>query len=216
MSAITIPAPQTPAVTPPPVGQAAPTPQVGGWRKHRWTIAEYRELYKTGLFNDVKTILLDGEVYVMPMPHPLHDGGLTLAFRYALKACPADHYVRNQQGFDVGTDNDPGPDLAIVPGDYQDYLAHAPSKAALIIEVSYSTLATDTTTKAEQYATAGVPEYWVLDVEGRRLLVFRDPEPLPKGLGATAYRTHSAHGPDDTVAPLAAPNAAITVADLLP
>ena len=66
------------------------------------------------------------------------------------------------------------------------------------------------------YATAGVPEYWVIDVEGRRLLIFRDPEQLAEGLGATAYRTHSAHGPDDTVTSLAAPHAAIKVADLLP
>jgi hypothetical protein len=39
-------------------------------RPHRWTIAEYRELDKTGLFHDVKTMLIDGEVYVMPMPSP--------------------------------------------------------------------------------------------------------------------------------------------------
>ena len=48
------------------------------------------------------------------------------------------------------------------------------------------------------------------------LLVYRDPEPLPAGLGATAYRTHTVHGPDDTVSPLAAPHAAVRVADLLP
>ena len=53
-------------------------------------------------------------------------------------------------------------------------------------------------------------------MEGRKLLVFRDPEPLPAGLGATAYRTHSVHGPTDTVAPLAAPHATVKVADLLP
>jgi hypothetical protein len=61
-----------------------------------------------------------------------------------------------------------------------------------------------------------VPDYWVLDVDGRRLLVFRDPEPLPAGLGATAYRTRLAFGPDEAVAPLAAPGAAVRVADLLP
>ena len=37
-------------------------------KPYRWTIAEYRELDKIGLFNDVKTMLLDGEFYVMPMP----------------------------------------------------------------------------------------------------------------------------------------------------
>ena len=59
----------------------------------------------------------------------------------------------------------------------------------MVVEVSHTTLFTDTTTKAEWYATAGVPDYWVIDVENRKLLVFRDPVPLAAGLGATAYQT---------------------------
>ena len=53
---------------------AATTPSVG-LQPHRWTIAEYRELYKTGLFFDKKTMLIDGVLYVMPMPEPPHDVG---------------------------------------------------------------------------------------------------------------------------------------------
>jgi Uma2 family endonuclease len=85
-----------------------------------------------------------------------------------------------------------------------------------VVEVADSTLDQDTTTKAELYATAGIPDYWVLDVDGRRLLVFRDPAPLPTGLGATAYQTHLMLNPTDTVSPLATPTAVIRVADLLP
>ena len=84
-----------------------------------------------------------------------------------------------------------------------------------MIEVADTTLNTDTTDKAEQYATAGIADYWVLDLNGRRLLVFRDPAPLPAGLGATAYRKQQVLGPTDTVKPLAAPNSSIRVADLL-
>lgn len=47
-------------------------------------------------------------------------------------------------------------------------------------------------------------------------LVFRDPAPLPTGLGATTYQTHLTHRDADTVSPLAAPGAVIRVADLLP
>jgi hypothetical protein len=68
------------------------------------------------------------------------------------------------------------------------------------------------------YATAGVPEYWVLDVDGRRLHVFRDPAalPLPTELAATAYRTHATFGAADRVSPLGAPAASVLVGDLLP
>ena len=106
--------------------------------------------------------------------------------------------------------------MAIVPGSIRDYADKTPTSAVLIVEVAHTSLFTDTTTKAEWYATAGVPEYWVVDVENRRLLVYRDPEPLPTGLGATAYRPHAAYGPDDTAAPLHAPNSPVKVTDLLP
>ena len=54
------------------------------------------------------------------------------------------------------------------------------------------------------------------DVENRRLLVFRDPEPLPLGPSATAYRTRQSHQPSETVSPLANPVVTVRVADLLP
>ena len=211
MSAVVTPTPPTTATTPPPAAPAA-----GGWQPYRWTVEAYRKLGETGLFHDVKTILIGGEVFTMVLPKPPHDVALNLADAYLRAACPAGHYVRNQQGLDVGTHNDPGPDLAVVPGSIRDHLTRTPTTAVLVVEVSHTTLFMDTTTKAELYATAGVPDYWVLDLENRRLIVYRDPEPLPAGLGATAYRTRVTHGPDDTVAPLAAPAAAVRVADLLP
>ena len=86
----------------------------------------------------------------------------------------------------------------------------------MVVEVADTSLFIDTTTKAELYATAGVPDYWVLDVTNRQLHIFRDPLPLPAGLGTTAYRTHQTLNSTDTIAPLAAPNHIITVSDLLP
>src|SRR5207302_1740021 len=133
-----------------------------------------------------------------------------------LAAFPAGWWVRGQLPLHVDEYNDPLPDFAVVPGSPRDYHGRHPTTAALVVEVADTTLATDTTEKAERYATAGVAEYWVLDLNGRRLLVFRDPAPLPATLGATAYRTQLVLGPADTVSPLAAPAAAVTVGDLLP
>jgi Uma2 family endonuclease len=81
--------------------------------------------------------------------------------------------------------------------------------------VADATLSYDLTTKAELYATAGVADYWVLDLNGRQLHVFRDPQ-HNAALNVTAYQTHNILGPNDTVSPLAAPTGAIRVADLLP
>jgi Uma2 family endonuclease len=182
---------------------------------HRFTLSEYRKLGESGLFHDRKTMLIHGELFTMTMPGPLHDISLNLAQEILRAICPAGHHVRNQQGFDIGTDNDPGPDLAIVAGSIRDTTA-TPTRAILIVEVADTSLTMDTTTKAELYATAGVPEYWVIDLEHRQLILFRDPQALPKGLGATAYKTHLTFGPTDRIAPLFAPNASVLVSDLLP
>ena len=89
-----------------------------------------------------------------------------------------------------------------------------PTTAALVIEVADTSLNYDITAKAELYATAGIADYCVLDVDGRRLFVFRDPAPVPDG--GSAYRTQLALGPADSVAPLAAPASPVRVTDLLP
>jgi Uma2 family endonuclease len=191
------------------VNQSGPKP-------YRFTIEAYRKLGATGLFHDMKTMLIDGEVLTMTLPNPPHDTVLNLTYEFLRAAFPSGYHVRNQQGFDIGAHNDPGPDLAVVIGSIRDYALRTPTTAVLVVEVADTSLFLDTTTKAELYATAGVPEYWVIDVENRKLLVFRDPVALPAGLGATAYRTRQTFGPTDSVSPLSASNANVKVADLLP
>lgn len=112
-------------------------------------------------------------------------------------------------------DSDPEPDVLVAPGRFEDYTDH-PTAALLIVEVANTTLQRDLTTKAELYAENGIPEYWVLDLDHRQLHVFRNPNPLPAGLGAAAYRTHLTLGATDSVSPIAVPAAAVRVADLLP
>jgi Uma2 family endonuclease len=195
-------------VTPPPVGN--------GPKPWRITIKQYRKLGETGCFNGLKTMLIRGEVYTMVFPNPPHDVALGLTDDWLRKVVPPGYHVRNQMGFDIGTNNDPGPDLAVVPGDRRDYSTKTATTAILIIEVAESSLDMDTTTKAELYATANVPDYWVIDLVNRQIIVFRDPAPLPAGLGATAYQNRQTFGPADSVSPLHVPTASVRVADLLP
>lgn len=48
-------------------------------------------------------------------------------------------------------------------------------EVTLILEVSNSTLRYDLRRKAADYASWGIPEYWVLDLTGRRVVVHRGP-----------------------------------------
>jgi Uma2 family endonuclease len=46
----------------------------------------------------------------------------------------------------------------------------------LLVEISYSTLDYDLNEKKHSYANAGIPEYWIVDLENQRLIVFRNPQ----------------------------------------
>ena len=70
-------------------------------------------------------------------------------------------------------DSEPEPDISVVTGDEPGYTAH-PRTAALVIEVSISSLAEDRG-MAAIYAEAGVEEYWVVNVPARCIEVFREP-----------------------------------------
>lgn len=195
--------------------QSTPTPPSGP-QPYRWTCDEYRALRGAGRFNDRRVMLIDGVILIMPLPDPPHNLSVGLVDDWLRMVFASGYHVRNQMAFDVGTQNDPGPDLAVVAGSRRDLATQQATSAVLVVEVADSSLDLDSTTKAELYATAGVPDYWVIDLENRKLLVFRDPVPLPSGLGATAYRTRQSFNPNDTVTPLANPAAAVKVADLLP
>jgi len=183
---------------------------------YRWSIDAYRQLGRSGMFADMRTLLVDGEILAMSLPDPPHNLSLGLVEDWLRATFAVGYHVRNQMAFDVGTENDPGPDLAVVVGDRRNYADRQATTAILVVEIADSSIFLDTTRKAELYATAGVPDYWVIDLEHRLLLVFRDPAPPSAGLGATAYRTRTTFGPTDSVSSLAQPSATVRVADLLP
>jgi Uma2 family endonuclease len=83
-----------------------------------------------------------------------------------------------------------------------------PSELALVVEVSDTTLTFDLTVKAGLYARAGITDYWVLDLNGRRMIVHREPE-------AGVYKSVVAYAEIESVARLAAPQYSLVVRDVL-
>ncbi|MDY3561656.1 Uma2 family endonuclease [Gemmata sp. JC673] len=198
-------------LSPPPWKPSSVVPQ-----PRKWTVHEFDRLGSLGCFEGRRAFLLDGVILEQGPMDPPHATGLALVDAALRAIFGVGWLLCVQTPLHLDPFNNPMPDLAVVPGGPRDYATVHPTVAALVVEVSDSTLHTDLTAKAERYATAGIADYWVLDLNGRVLHVLRDPQPLPAGLGATAYRTHLILGPGDSVAPLAAPAAALLVADLLP
>jgi Uma2 family endonuclease len=105
-----------------------------------------------------------------------------------------------------GERNEPEPDLTVLRAPLHELGRKAqPEDLLLVVEVAASTLDLDLSTKAGLYARAGIPDYWVLDVNQRRMIVHREPSG-GKYASVVAYRE------DESVSPLAAPEAAFRVA----
>jgi Uma2 family endonuclease len=112
-------------------------------------------------------------------------------------------------------ESEPEPDLAVVSGGPRDYTDH-PSRPALVVEVADSSLALDREHKGSLYARARLPEYWIVNLVGRVLEVYREPGLDAGAQYGWAYRALLTLRADEHVTPLAAPSARIPVADLLP
>lgn len=200
--------PSTPAgTTTPPPASASPKP-------FKWTREQYGDLSKRGYFDGKRVELIFGEIIEMSPINWPHVVGCRKTAEALERAFAGIGWIHRADPINL-THSEPQPDVSVIPGRFEDYTDH-PTTALLIIEVADTTLAYDTTTKAELYATANVPEYWVLDVTGRQLFVFRDPQALAPSLGAVSYQPKLRLAAGDSISPLAASNVTVAVADLLP
>jgi Uma2 family endonuclease len=205
------------AIATPPAPAATTPPPATGWpRPFRWTVAQFHAVNSTGLFAGRRPMLIRGVILEQGPMNPPHAIALELLIEVIRAAFGPGWRMRSQLPLVLGSDTDPFPDVAMIAGDLRSAPRTHPTTAAMVVEVSDTTLAYDLSEKAELYATASIQEYWVLDLNARQLHVLRDPAPLPANLGATAYRTHLTLGANSTVSPLAAPTSIVRVVDLLP
>lgn len=180
--------------------------------------AEYQRAGELGLFGPQERLeLIEGEVIRKATPQKSrHATGVQYASDALREAFGAGFVIRVQMPIGIGDDSEPEPDVAVVRGTASDYLAAHPTTAVLIVEVADTTLRFDRTTKARLYASAGIPEYWIVDLDERILEVRRNPAPSPGAASLHEYSTLTRHGLDDTISPLAAPLVEIPVRTLIP
>ncbi len=185
--------------------------------RRKWTRQEYERAGEMGLFGPEERLeLVDGAVMEHARPQsPGHAQATTLCAMVLRGLLRGALHVQDQKPLAVSDTSEPEPDVAVIRGAPRDYANH-PSGAdcVLVVEVADSTLGYDQGTKGSLYARAGIPEYWVLDLRHRRLEVRRDPGET--GGGEYGYRTIQLVAEHGTASPLAAPEAVIAVADVLP
>jgi Uma2 family endonuclease len=191
-------------------------PTITDPRPYRWTREEFFQMIELGWFQDKRVEMIGGEVIEMAAQLDLHLASITLTGDALRVAFGPGHWVRVQGSLDLSPHGIPSPDLAVRPGSPQAAARTIAKSALLVVEVSDTTVAYDRNYKSSLYAAGGIADYWIVNLVQRQLEVYRDPVADSTKPFGFRYNNRTILDPPDKVSPLAAPQASITVADVLP
>jgi Uma2 family endonuclease len=184
---------------------------------HRWTRLEYERLVEAEILGPEHRVELLGGAMICKEPqYSPHATSIGLAQRALTAAFGEGWHVRVQMPIALDDESEPEPDVAVVSGDLRTYRDAHPTRAVLVVEVALSRLGFDRDHKGSLYARGRLDEYWIVNLSDRRLEIYRDPAPDAAAAFGWRYGTTAAFGPHEHVSPLAAPDARISITDLLP
>jgi Uma2 family endonuclease len=174
-------------------------------------VAEYYQMVKAGILReDDRVELIEGEIIQMPSIGSPHASCVKRANRLFNRSVGDAVVMSIQDPVQLSDYSEPVPDVVVLRprGDF--YAESHPTAAdvLLLIEVSDTTLRYDQGTKVPLYAREGVPEVWVVDLNGQRLWVYREPSP-------TGYRITQTLRRGDHLTLLAFPDLEVAVDDIL-
>ncbi|MEM7809565.1 MAG: Uma2 family endonuclease [Planctomycetota bacterium] len=180
-------------------------------RSPKWSRERFDAALDAGVFDNWRVEYIDGELIEMPLQSEDHIWAVSEIGDWAKRAFNAEQYhVRCQGPIRTGDSSEPEPDVAVLKGRRTRGMSR-PRSAVLAVEVSRSTLRLNRGAKLRGYAEAKVEEYWILNLVDGVLEVHRKPNPKRRD-----YDERIVLQPEDTVSPLAAPEATAKVADFLP
>ncbi len=182
------------------------------------TCDEFEQLVESGVFMPEERLeLIAGELVQREVPvKSMHATAIRLVENASRSIFQEGYDVRSQLPLRLSEYDEPLPDVAVVIGSPRDYSHQHPTTALLVVEVSETTLKMDRETKGSLYASAGIPEYWVLNLPERVLEVYRNPAPMPRRAFGYGYQIVLKMNEQETISPLSAPNATLRVADIMP
>ena len=185
--------------------------------QYRWTRHEYERLISHAFLGEDDPIeLLDGLLLVKEPQNSPHRTTVLLVARALDRAFGEGWFVQTQSPIILDDRSEPEPDVCVVRGSPRDYVETHPTRPALVVEVAQSSLRRARGRKATAYARARIADYWIVNLVDRVLEVHREPARPGPALRRWTYALIEPLGAGATITPLAAPLAAIRVADLLP
>jgi Uma2 family endonuclease len=177
--------------------------------RRKFTVDDLERMFEAGVLDrDEKFELIRGEIVPMApqlTPHFLLKSRINTWLGRALAP----------DIFDVGADGTVKlgagglfePDIVVMRRQHRLVRQYLPvSEALLIIEVADTSLRRDRDVKAPDYGAAGLPELWIVDLERRETLIWRQIETGFAQVAVTPF--------DQPLTPLFAPELALAIAAL--
>src|SRR5262245_43228938 len=161
--------------------EAAPPRTSSGDVPYDLTIDLVSRMVEAGLIpQDRRVFLREGRLYEKMARTQAHGSVGAAITRAVDRRLPDDWSLWPESTVVLDPTNAPLPDFAVVRSG--NLLGRAAPErypeagdVGLLIEVAVTSLRDDLTTALEQYARAGIPVYWVVDVPGRRIRVHTEP-----------------------------------------
>ncbi|MGD2181798.1 Uma2 family endonuclease [Lusitaniella coriacea] len=143
----------------------------------QWSVKDYHRMTEAGILRDRRVELLTGQIVEMSPETPLHYNTTKRGVRYLEELLRDLAEVRFNGPITLAT-SEPEPDIAIVRLPESQYNDRHPNARDIfwLIEVANTSQKKDLEVKKAIYATAQIPEYWVLDVQKRTITVFQNPQ----------------------------------------
>lgn len=176
----------------------------------KWTLEDYHRMVDAGLLEGRAVEFLHGEIVDMSPEGAPHAAASSDAGDYLSGLLGSRAQVRQSKPITIPTlVSEPEPDLAIVRRLGRGYRQRHPTPENVywVVEYAQTSLSKDLDDKKRLYAEAGIPEYWVVNLRDRTLLVFRQPAD-----GTYRFEQTLSRG---ELAPLAFPDLVIAVDRLL-
>lgn len=177
---------------------------------HKFTTQQYQLMHEAGVFaQDERLELIDGEIKKMSPIGRKHAACVNRLVTLFTKKLGDLIILSVQNPISLADNSEPQPDLAILKlrDDFYEESLPTPSDILLIIEVADSTIAYDLEVKAPLYASVGIPEMWLFDVNKKAIEGYSQPS-------APGYKQLNRYEKNDKLSILAFPEVIFTWEEL--
>jgi Uma2 family endonuclease len=179
--------------------------------RRRITVADFYRMAEVGIIGERDRIeLIEGELIEMSPVGAPHINSINALTHLLVRGADGRAIVSIQNPVRLSARTQPQPDIALIRPDSPNYRKTPPlaEDVFLLIEIAAASLRYDVGVKAGLYARHGIPEYWVVDLEARCVLLHREPSQL-------GYAQRREAKADEVLEPLLLPGLRVAVAEML-